>query len=157
MASLWPSYLLVFLPAFCLLLQTFQKVEDAQEADYENVTGEKSPLMESFSQNSLYKRKTTRGSSFASEGKMEEKEKLKHDQDKTELVSCKTSLVWVAGKRPHFFQAIIGNVILEHACTVACVHTCMQLLTVYWSLWYALCKTRKLNILYSYKVLLTLM
>lgn len=75
-----------------MLLQTFQKVEDAQEADYETVAGEKSPLVESFSQNSLYKRKTTRGSSFASEGKIEEKEKLKHDQDKTELVSCKTSL-----------------------------------------------------------------
>lgn len=43
--------------------------------------------MELFSQSSVYKRKSSRGTSFASEGKTEDKEKLKHDQDKAEGVS----------------------------------------------------------------------
>lgn len=37
--------------------------------------------MESFPQNSLYKRKSSRGASFASEGKTEEKEKTKDNED----------------------------------------------------------------------------
>ncbi|XP_044065308.1 ATP-binding cassette, sub-family B (MDR/TAP), member 4 isoform X2 [Siniperca chuatsi] len=63
-------------------MQTFQKVEDGEEADNESVD-EKSPLVKSFSESSLYRRKSTRGSSFAaSEGEKEEKNT--YHQDKTE-------------------------------------------------------------------------
>ncbi|XP_076594196.1 ATP-dependent translocase ABCB1 [Chaetodon auriga] len=66
-------------------MQTFQKVEDGEEAECELPAGEKSPLVKTFSQSSLHRRKSTRGSSFAvSEGDKEEKEKFKCDQDKTE-------------------------------------------------------------------------
>ncbi|XP_070822421.1 ATP-dependent translocase ABCB1 [Chaetodon trifascialis] len=66
-------------------MQTFQKVEDGEEAECELPAGEKSPLVKTFSQSSLHRRKSTRGSSFAvSEGDKEEKEKFKRDQDKTE-------------------------------------------------------------------------
>lgn len=68
-------------------MQTFQKVEDSEDHVYENPSDEKNPVMEPFSQSSVHKRKSSRGASFASEGKTEEKEKLKHDQDKAEEVS----------------------------------------------------------------------
>ncbi|KAG7242239.1 hypothetical protein INR49_024285 [Caranx melampygus] len=46
---------------------------------------EKSPLVKSFSQSSLYRRKSTRGSSMtASEGDRDDKDKFKHDEEKTE-------------------------------------------------------------------------
>ncbi|XP_070768347.1 ATP-dependent translocase ABCB1 [Enoplosus armatus] len=63
-------------------MQTFQKAEEGEEADCESLD-EKSPLVKSFSQSSLHRRKSRRGSSFAaSEGEKEEKEKF--HQDKTE-------------------------------------------------------------------------
>ncbi|KAI3361034.1 hypothetical protein L3Q82_013229, partial [Scortum barcoo] len=64
-------------------MQTFQQVEEGQEADQELSAEEKSPLVKSLSQSSLHRRKSTRGSSFAaSEAEKEEKEKC--SQDKTE-------------------------------------------------------------------------
>lgn len=76
-------------PSTVSLLQTFQKVEDEEGSDSELATGEKSPLINSFSQSSLYRRKSTRDSSFtASEGKKEEKENLDDNQNEIEEVSC---------------------------------------------------------------------
>ncbi|KAM7420778.1 hypothetical protein PAMA_015141 [Pampus argenteus] len=64
-------------------MQTFQKVEEGEEHEYEQSEDEKSPLVKSFSQSSLYRRKSTRGSSFAaSEGEKEEKEKLRDITEK---------------------------------------------------------------------------
>lgn len=68
-------------------LQTFQKVENSETHTYETPSDEKSPIIEPFSQSSVYKRKSSRGASFASEGKTEEKKKFTHDQDKEEGVS----------------------------------------------------------------------
>lgn len=68
-------------------LQTFQKVDESQGQTYETVADEKSPLMEPFAQSSVYKRKSSRGASFASEGKTEKKEKLKDNEEKEEGVS----------------------------------------------------------------------
>lgn len=69
------------------LPQTFQQVEEGEEADHELSAEEKSPLVRSLSHSPLQRRKSTRGSSFAvSEG--EKKEKEKSLQDITEEVSC---------------------------------------------------------------------
>ena len=66
-------------------------MEDGEEPDSEFAAGEMTPSIKSFSQSSLSGRKSTRGSSFAaSEGKKEEKEKFKHDEEKSEEVSCGT-------------------------------------------------------------------
>ncbi|XP_067457616.1 ATP-binding cassette, sub-family B (MDR/TAP), member 4 [Thunnus thynnus] len=66
-------------------MQTFQQVEDGEESEYEQAEDEKSPSVKSFSQSSLYRRKSTRGSSFAgSEGEREEKEKLRDVTDRAE-------------------------------------------------------------------------
>ncbi|GLD63649.1 multidrug resistance protein 1 [Lates japonicus] len=66
-------------------MQTFQKAEEEEEeAEYELSADEKSPLVQSFSETSLFRRKSTRGSSFASEGKKEEKEKFTDDKDKAD-------------------------------------------------------------------------
>ncbi len=52
------------------------------------MSDEKSPLTKSFSQSSLKRRKSTRGSSFAASiGDKDEKEKFSQDQDKTEEVN----------------------------------------------------------------------
>lgn len=73
-------------------LQTFQEVEDGEEGDCELPAGEKSPEIKTFSQSSLYRRKSTRGSSFtASVGGKEEKKKTKDDQEKTDEVSGDTT------------------------------------------------------------------
>lgn len=70
------------------LLQSFQKLEDLEDSDYEPWVAEKSQLIESFSQSPLHRRRSTRGSSFAvSEGTKEEKEKFEFDQDNMEEVS----------------------------------------------------------------------
>lgn len=53
---------------------------------YETPSDEKSSMMETFSQSSMYKRKPSRGASFASEGKTEQKEKLQHGEDKVSRV-----------------------------------------------------------------------
>lgn len=80
---------------FLSLLQTFQEVEDGVEPDSELCASEKSPMDKSFSQSSLYRRKSKRGSSFAaSEGKKDEKEKFQDDQDKTEEVSYAARMPW---------------------------------------------------------------
>ena len=56
------------------------------EAECELPPGEKSPLTKTISRSSLYRRKSTRGSSFAaSEGEKESKEKVKEE---VEEVSC---------------------------------------------------------------------
>ncbi|KAM6910395.1 ATP-dependent translocase ABCB1 [Xenentodon cancila] len=61
-------------------MQTFQKVEEEEE-ESEVPADEKSPLAKNHTESSLYRRKSTRGSSFtASEGGKEEKEKLKIDK-----------------------------------------------------------------------------
>lgn len=71
------------------LPQTLEKVKDWEEADSESVD-EKSPLVKSFSK--LYRRESSRGSSFvASEGEKEGKEK--YHLNKTEEVSCGATLL----------------------------------------------------------------
>ncbi|KAE8288797.1 Multidrug resistance protein 1 [Larimichthys crocea] len=62
-------------------MQTFKKVEDATEADFEVPSGDRSPLARTPSQSSLFRRKSTRGSSFAaSEGDKEEREKFRAER-----------------------------------------------------------------------------
>uniref|UniRef100_A0A3B4T8A9 ATP-binding cassette, sub-family B (MDR/TAP), member 4 n=1 Tax=Seriola dumerili TaxID=41447 RepID=A0A3B4T8A9_SERDU len=64
---------------------TLVTMQEGEEAEYEPSADEKSPLVKSFSQSSLYRRKSTRGSSMtASEGEKEEKEKVKYGEDKIE-------------------------------------------------------------------------
>ncbi|XP_029359235.1 ATP-dependent translocase ABCB1 [Echeneis naucrates] len=66
-------------------MQTFKKVNDGEETECEPCADEKSPSVKAFSQSSLYRRKSTRGSSMcASEGEKEDKEKLKYQEDKAE-------------------------------------------------------------------------
>lgn len=65
------------------LPQTFQQVEEGEEADHELSAEKKSPIVKSAS---LRRRKSTKGSFAASEGEKEEKEKSQ--QDKTEEVNC---------------------------------------------------------------------
>lgn len=68
--------------------QTFQKVESDEEADSELVASEKSQLIESSSRSGKSWKKNKRSSSFAaSEGKEEEAEKFRHDQDFREEVN----------------------------------------------------------------------
>uniref|UniRef100_A0A7N8XE83 ATP-binding cassette, sub-family B (MDR/TAP), member 4 n=1 Tax=Mastacembelus armatus TaxID=205130 RepID=A0A7N8XE83_9TELE len=63
--------------------QTFEEVEDGQEAEHELSAGEKSPLVKSLSDLSLNRRKSTRGSSFTASQRQKEEEK-KDAKDKTE-------------------------------------------------------------------------
>lgn len=63
-------------------MQTFQNVEDQGEDDSSVSADEKRLLDRSFSQSSVRRRKSTRGSSFASVGDKEEKKKME-DEDKT--------------------------------------------------------------------------
>uniref|UniRef100_A0A667Z073 ATP-binding cassette, sub-family B (MDR/TAP), member 4 n=1 Tax=Myripristis murdjan TaxID=586833 RepID=A0A667Z073_9TELE len=63
-------------------MQTFQKVEENEEAECEQAD-EKSPSVMSFSETSLYRRKYTKGSSFiGSEGEPGEKGKEVEEDDK---------------------------------------------------------------------------
>uniref|UniRef100_A0A7N8XWK2 ATP-binding cassette, sub-family B (MDR/TAP), member 4 n=1 Tax=Mastacembelus armatus TaxID=205130 RepID=A0A7N8XWK2_9TELE len=55
--------------------QTFEEVEDGQEAEHELSAGEKSPLVKSLSDLSLNRRKSTRGSSFTASQRQKEEEK----------------------------------------------------------------------------------
>uniref|UniRef100_A0A7N6C0R6 ATP-binding cassette, sub-family B (MDR/TAP), member 4 n=1 Tax=Anabas testudineus TaxID=64144 RepID=A0A7N6C0R6_ANATE len=58
-------------------MQTFEEAKEGEEAEYELSADEKSPLVKSFSESSLYRRKSTRGSSFAASDRGgEEKENL---------------------------------------------------------------------------------
>lgn len=92
-------------PSCLSILQTFQQVEDGEESEYEQAEDEKSPSVKSFSQSSLYRRKSTRGSSFAgSEGEREEKEKLRDVTDRAEEVSCGvTSFGGLCSWRQHLY------------------------------------------------------
>ncbi|XP_075994467.1 ATP-dependent translocase ABCB1 [Genypterus blacodes] len=64
-------------------MQTFQEVEGGEEAEAEQSMEEKSPSIMSFSETSLYRRKSTKGASFVgSEGEKEEKEKKKEGSEK---------------------------------------------------------------------------
>ncbi|XP_072250387.1 ATP-dependent translocase ABCB1 [Leuresthes tenuis] len=61
-------------------MQTFQKVDEEEASELP--VDEKSPTGKPLSGSSLYRRKSTRGSSFAaSEGEKEEEKKLKNDTD----------------------------------------------------------------------------
>ncbi|XP_071385297.1 ATP-dependent translocase ABCB1 [Centroberyx affinis] len=63
-------------------MQTFQKVEEGEEAEYEQTMDEKSPSIMSFSETSLYRRKSTKGSSFiGSEGEKGEKGEKGEEED----------------------------------------------------------------------------
>ncbi|KAG7475856.1 multidrug resistance protein 1-like [Solea senegalensis] len=62
--------------------QTFEKAKEEKEAENETPAEEKSPL--SFSESSLYRRKSTRGSSMTSQGGKEEKEKDGKNQTEEE-------------------------------------------------------------------------
>lgn len=72
---------------FVSLPQTFQKVENEEEADGELPASEKSPLIESFARSGPHRNKSRRGSSF-SEGKKEGSEKYKDYHGITEEVGC---------------------------------------------------------------------
>lgn len=66
-------------------------MEDQEISDSEPPATEKRKLIKSFSQSSLHRRKSSRGSSFAlSEGTKEENEQFECDQDDTEEVSWDT-------------------------------------------------------------------
>lgn len=69
------------------LWQTFEKVNEEEEAEHTLSDEEKSPGVKSLSGSSLYRRKSTRGSSFAaSDGGTEDKDK--DVKEKPEEVSC---------------------------------------------------------------------
>lgn len=73
-------------------MQTFQKADDGEEGEFVQSDDEKGTLAKSFSQSSLHRRKSTRGSSFAgSEGDREERQKLRDISEKEE-VSCVVTL-----------------------------------------------------------------
>ncbi|XP_056142526.1 ATP-binding cassette, sub-family B (MDR/TAP), member 4 [Lampris incognitus] len=66
-------------------MQTFKSVEEDDAAACEQAVDEKSPSIMSFSECSLYRRKSTNGSSFiVSEGEKDKKGKEESDKDKTE-------------------------------------------------------------------------
>lgn len=62
-----------------LFLQTFQKADDGEE---ESDADEKSPLAKQLSDSSLFRRKSTRGSSVTSDARKEERKSFKKDNDK---------------------------------------------------------------------------
>ncbi|XP_037532573.1 ATP-binding cassette, sub-family B (MDR/TAP), member 4 [Nematolebias whitei] len=64
-------------------MQTFQKVEEGEEEN-ELSMEEKSPTSNIISKSSLYKRQSTRGSSFTASTGEKEKEVSNNDEDKTE-------------------------------------------------------------------------
>ncbi|XP_013885095.1 multidrug resistance protein 1 [Austrofundulus limnaeus] len=65
-------------------MQTFQKTKEGEEEN-EAMVEEKSPTSTSLSKASLFKRQSTRGSSFSASGReKEDKEVSKNDEDKTE-------------------------------------------------------------------------
>ncbi|KAM4600373.1 ATP-dependent translocase ABCB1 [Polymixia lowei] len=68
-------------------MQTFKKVDEGPEAEGGQAMDEKSPSVMSFAETSLYRRKSTKGSSFvgSEEGKGEQG-KEKEDNEKTEEV-----------------------------------------------------------------------
>lgn len=68
---------LCFPQCFLYLLQTFQKVKEWEKEDSEQLCDERSQLISTMSQPSLYRRKSTRGSSFVALG-----EAKKEDKDK---------------------------------------------------------------------------
>lgn len=74
----------------CFLLQTFEKAAEGEEEDYDVSSDEKSPLVKSFTESSLFRRKSTRGSSFAASDKgNDQKEKEKPEEvSSTEETSC---------------------------------------------------------------------
>ncbi|CAG11905.1 unnamed protein product [Tetraodon nigroviridis] len=65
-------------------MQIFQQMEDQEVSDSELSAAERSQLIKSFSQSSLHRRRSTRGSSFVSEGTKEERETFECDQDNSE-------------------------------------------------------------------------
>lgn len=69
------------------LLQSFQNVEDSEDSDSELSVIEKSPLIKSFSQSPLHRRRSTRGSSFAASEGTKEKDKNEGDEDNIDEVS----------------------------------------------------------------------
>ncbi|KAM7420780.1 hypothetical protein PAMA_015143 [Pampus argenteus] len=95
-------------------MQTFQKVEEGEEHEYEQSEDEKSPLVKSFSQSSLYRRKSTRGSSFAaSEGEKEEKEKLRdltEKEDEDENVPPVSFLKVMRLNLPEWPYIVLGTI-----------------------------------------------
>ncbi|XP_070692316.1 ATP-dependent translocase ABCB1 [Pempheris klunzingeri] len=63
-------------------MQTFQNVDDGEEVEHELSADETSPLVKTFSQSSLFKRKSTRSSSLAaSEGEKEKFSQEKPEED----------------------------------------------------------------------------
>lgn len=66
-------------------------MEDQEVSDSELSAAERSQLIKSFSQSSLHRRRSTRGSSFVSEGTKEERETFECDQDNSEEVSSAAS------------------------------------------------------------------
>ncbi|XP_023145774.2 ATP-binding cassette, sub-family B (MDR/TAP), member 4 isoform X2 [Amphiprion ocellaris] len=68
-------------------MQTFQKADEDEEDEDEGSADEKSPLTKQFSNSSVRRRKSTRGSSVtASEGGKEEKEKLTEKTEEDENI-----------------------------------------------------------------------
>ncbi|XP_017280598.1 ATP-binding cassette, sub-family B (MDR/TAP), member 4 [Kryptolebias marmoratus] len=65
-------------------MQTFQKVEEGEEEEGELSMEEKSPTSNVLSKAPLFKRQSTRGSSFTASVGEKEKEMMKNDEDKTE-------------------------------------------------------------------------
>ncbi|XP_028983716.1 ATP-binding cassette, sub-family B (MDR/TAP), member 4 isoform X2 [Betta splendens] len=70
-------------------MQTFEKASEGEEAEYDLSADEKSPLVNSFSESSLFRRKSTRGSSFAAsdKGKDEKNEEKTEEEENVPPVS----------------------------------------------------------------------
>nr|XP_019948186.1 PREDICTED: multidrug resistance protein 1 [Paralichthys olivaceus] len=92
--------------------QTFQNVKEGEEAEEELSTEMKSPLANSLSESTLYKRKTTRGSSVsASEGEKEEKEKSdKNETEEDENVPPVSFLKVLRLNLPEWPYILVGTI-----------------------------------------------
>uniref|UniRef100_A0A7N6B0Q5 ATP-binding cassette, sub-family B (MDR/TAP), member 4 n=1 Tax=Anabas testudineus TaxID=64144 RepID=A0A7N6B0Q5_ANATE len=85
--------------------------KEGEEAEYELSADEKSPLVKSFSESSLYRRKSTRGSSFAASDRGgEEKEKSNLDNDKAEEVIFHLSSVLFRLNIPEWPYILLGTI-----------------------------------------------
>ncbi|XP_008297780.1 ATP-dependent translocase ABCB1 [Stegastes partitus] len=92
-------------------MQTFQKVEEDEEDEYEVSANEKSPLVKTSSESALRRRKSTRGSSFAaSEGEKEEKEKLTEKTDEDEDVPPVSFLKVMALNSSEWLFILVGTI-----------------------------------------------
>lgn len=87
-------------------------MEDGEEEQSELSGGEKSPLVKTFSQSSMRRRKSTRGSSFVGSEKGEKEEKaLKDNEENADEVSCGAASLSPHTGSTHQLPFTVDNII----------------------------------------------